>query len=312
MTQQKDPNQSAMQIMKPFIFAGIAGCTATSFTMPIDSIKVRIQLASEAIAQGKGEGQSINPIKILTKSIKEEGPKGLYKGLDAALVRQVTYGTVRMGLYRYLSDVQQHKKNRNLYIYEKIITSSFAGIVGCMFGNPADVALVRMQGDKSLPIEQRRNYKNISDALIRIVKEEGILTYWRGSFPSIIRAIAMNVGMMTTYDEIKERLNSLTKHKNSLYIQLASSACSGVVCAFLSLPFDNAKTKMQRMKAGQDGKLPYNNVIDCIKKTIVNEGPTKLWVGFSTYVMRVSPHAMISLLVQEFCAHQFNKKPTTQ
>lgn len=52
-----------------------------------------------------------------------------------------------------------------------------------------------------------------------MVKEEGLLTYWRGSFPSICRAIAMNVGMMTTYDEIKERLNHLTeKNKNSLSI----------------------------------------------------------------------------------------------
>lgn len=49
-----------------------------------------------------------------------------------------------MGLYRYLSDVYTHKLKRNLYVYEKIACSSFAGIVGCLFGNPADVALVRM------------------------------------------------------------------------------------------------------------------------------------------------------------------------
>lgn len=51
------------------------------------------------------------------------------------------------------------------------------------------------------------------------------------------------------------------------------------------------------MKAGPDGVLPYSNVFDCMKKTIINEGFFRLWVGFSTYVMRVSPHAMISLLV---------------
>jgi len=55
-----------------------------------------------------------------------------------------------------------------------------------------------------MPKEQRRNYKNVFDALFRIVKEEGILTLWRGCLPTIVRAGAMNMGMLTTYDEIKE------------------------------------------------------------------------------------------------------------
>lgn len=44
------------------------------------------------------------------------------------------------------------------------------------------------------------------DALFRILKEEGVATLWRGSVPTMARAMSMNMGMMVTYDEVKERV----------------------------------------------------------------------------------------------------------
>ena len=57
-----------------------------------------------------------------------------------------------------------------------------------------------------LPKAERRNYKNVFDALFRIIKEEGVTTLWRGSVPTMSRAVSMNIGMLVTYDEIKERV----------------------------------------------------------------------------------------------------------
>ena len=51
----------------------------------------------------------------------------------------------------------------------------------------------------------------------------------------------------------------------------------------MSLPFDNIKTKLQKMKAGSDGKMPYSGVFDCFYKSIRNEGLLKLWVGLPTF-----------------------------
>lgn len=38
---------------------------------------------------------------------------------------------------------------------------------------------------------------------------------------------------------------------------------AAVATAVGSLPFDNIKTKMQKQKAGADGKLPYASIMDC-------------------------------------------------
>jgi hypothetical protein len=45
-----------------------------------------------------------------------------------------------------------------------------AGFIGSLVGNPADLALIRIQADARLPLAERRNYKNVVDAFKRITK----------------------------------------------------------------------------------------------------------------------------------------------
>jgi solute carrier family 25 oxoglutarate transporter 11 len=65
---------------------------------------------------------------------------------------------------------------------------------------------VRFQADTTLPVDERRNYKHVFDALGRIVKEEGVVSLWTGVGPTIARACAMNISMLVTFNECKERL----------------------------------------------------------------------------------------------------------
>lgn len=45
-------------------------------------------------------------------------------------------------------------------------------------------------------------YKNVGDALIRVAKEEGILTYWRGAGPTVLRAMVVSTTQLGTYDQV--------------------------------------------------------------------------------------------------------------
>ena len=81
---------------------------------------------------------------------------------------------------------------------------------------------------------------------------------------------------------------------------------SGFLSSFVSLPFDNAKTKIQKMKKDANGKFPYKNIFDAMSKTIVNEGVTKLWVGFPTFYFRIAPHVCITLVTQDFLTDHIN------
>ena len=160
-------------------------------------------------------------------------------------------------------------------------------------GTPADLVLIRMQSDSTLPVEQRRNYKNVVDAFSRIVREEGFLSLWKGCAPTVVRAMALNLGMLVSYDVSKERLEQMLGKERATTAWVLSSVISGGIAATMSLPFDNVKTKMQKMTKLPDGTMPYKSLVDCAIKTATNESIIGFWAGLPTYIVRIAPHVMI-------------------
>ena len=280
-----------MASYKDFLFGGLSGMIATAAIQPVDTVKVRIQLIGES-----AKGASTSPFVVGRNIIAKEGVRGLYKGLDSALFRQATYGTARLGFYKFLFNKRLQQKGEVIF-REKVAISLASGILGTIVGNPSDLALVRFQSDSYLPPEQRRNYRHVFDAFGRIIKEEGFLALWRGALPTMYRAIAINVSMLTTYDEWLNR-NAATK--DTQMIRLQASAISGVALSLVTLPFDNLKTKLQKMTPDALGKYQYSGTLDCLKQTIRREGVLGLWVGDPTFYARVAPHSMLVLLVQDY------------
>lgn len=265
---------------------------ATCIIQPVDIVKVRLQVRGEA------GNKNLSPFDVVRELKAEAGIKGFYRGLDSALVRQATYTTTRFGVYLNVSQyMQDHlpEGQKNISFGQKCLASLAAGAIGAFVGNPADLALIRMQTDHTLPPDQRRHYKNVVDALTRIVREEGILELWKGVGPTMVRAMALNLGMLGPYDQAKEMLSKVMG--DSMVTNLTASACAGFLAAFMSLPFDNLKTKLQRMKKQPDGTYPYRGMMDCAMKTIAKEGPLGFYTGFPTYYVRIAPHAMLTLLI---------------
>ena len=48
------------------------------------------------------------------------------------------------------------------------------------------------------------------------------------------------------------------------------------------------------------GEYPYKNIFHAMGKTVANEGPKNLWVGFPTFYVRIAPHVMIHLFVLDY------------
>jgi len=101
-----------------------------------------------------------------------------------------------------------------------------------------------MQADKTLPVEQRRNYTNVGNAMSRVISEEGFFSLWKGANPTIVRAMVLNLGMLAPYDYCKDIFTKSLGWKDQKSINLASSAVSGFLASFMSLPFDYMKTKL--------------------------------------------------------------------
>lgn len=92
-----------------------------------------------------------------------------------------------------------------------------------------------------MPVEQRRNYSNVFNAFTRIAREEGFFNLWKGCQPTVVRAMALNLGMLVSYEEAKERLEKYMSRQMAWFF---ASVISGAIASTMSLPFDNVKTKL--------------------------------------------------------------------
>lgn len=280
--------------MTNFAIGGIAGMCSTCIIQPVDIVKVRLQVRGEAA------NKNLSPFDVARELRAQAGIKGFYKGLDSALVRQATYTTTRFGVYLNVSQYMERnlpEGKKNISFGQKCIASLMAGAIGAFVGNPADLALIRLQTDSTLPEDQRRHYRNVGDAFTRIAREEGPTALWKGVGPTMVRAMALNLGMLGPYDQVKEMLTKVFGPSNAT--NLGASACAGFLAAAMSLPFDNVKTKLQRMRLNADGTAPYKGMIDCALQTIKKEGPLGFYTGFPTYYVRIAPHAMLTLLISD-------------
>lgn len=259
---------------------------ATSIIQPIDMVKVRIQL-----------GEKGGPLAVGMKLAKQEGVGALYKGLSAGLLRQATYTTARLGIFNNISEaLKEYNKGQNVPLYQKALAGLVAGGMGAFVGTPADLTLIRMQADSTLPAEQRRNYKSVGDAFVRIVREDGVAGLFRGAVPTITRAMALNMGMLASNDQAKEMLVDAGFEKGGAASTMGGAFIAGFFASACSLPFDFVKTRMQKMQPNPDGTMPYKSALDCALKTLKTEGPMKFYTGFPTYIMRIGPHVVFTLV----------------
>lgn len=115
-------------------------------THPLDLLKVTLQTQQE----GK-----ISIFQLTGNIIRKQGFTALYNGISASLLRQLSYSTVRFGIYEV-----GKQSMTDLGFAGKILLAGAAGAAGGFVGTPADMVNVRMQNDVKLPLESRRKYIN--------------------------------------------------------------------------------------------------------------------------------------------------------
>jgi len=278
-----------MRAALPFINGGASGMVATTVIQPVDMIKVRIQLAGE----GKAGGPKATPLSVTREILASGKALDLYTGLSAGLLRQAVYTTARLGFFDTFMNAltaRAKAKGESIGFAERATAGLTAGGLAAMFGNPADLALIRMQSDGLKPVAERKNYKSVIDALGSIARSEGIGALWAGAAPTVVRAMALNFGQLAFFSEAKAQLKQRTSWSTNAQT-LSASAIAGFFASFFSLPFDFVKTRLQKQSKGPDGKLPYTSMADCFGKVARQEGLLRFYRGFGTYYVRIAPHA---------------------
>lgn len=256
---------------------------------------MRMQLSSH------GGGTHYRGVLDAVQTIsKKEGVSAMYSGLSAALTRQVTYTTLRLGLYASLRE-RVADENGKVSMAAKFGVGTAAGGIASAISTPVEVAMVRMYSDGMAAPGQKRGYRNIGDALIRIAREEGVLGLWSGASPTIARSMLANCVQLGTYDQAKEFYSGFGFRwlEEGVGLHVAASTTSGFMYSLATLPIDSAKTRLQNQRRLPDGTFKYRSLVQTVGTVGREEGVLALWRGFMPYFSRCAGHTVAMFIVLE-------------
>ncbi|KIH94738.1 solute carrier family 25 (mitochondrial dicarboxylate transporter), member 10 [Sporothrix brasiliensis 5110] len=286
---------ASKSIHYPFWFGGSASSLAACVTHPMDLVKVRLQMRHGDMPRTMSG--------TFAHIVRTEGIRGLYSGLSASLLRQLTYSTTRFGLYEAIKgrleeyaagkpDAGRKKKKAQVSFGALVVAASVAGMAGGFAGNAADVLNVRMQHDAALPVEKRRGYRNAVHGLVRLAREEGLAKGWfRGVWPNSIRAAAMTASQLASYDSAKRVLLATTPLTDSLAAHLIASFLAGVAAATVTSPIDVIKT---RVMSSHGAKLTT-----VLGELYATEGLRWMFKGWVPSFIRLGPHTIFTFVFLE-------------
>lgn len=139
--------------------------------------------------------------------VKEEGIRGIYRGLFPVMLRQGANSAVRFGTYSTLKNFVSGSARPGQSLPGGITfgIGAVAGIVTVYATMPLDVIKTRMQ-----TLEARTKYRNTFNCAAVTLREEGILAFWRGATPRLARLVLSGGIVFTVYEEIMSVLGAKT------------------------------------------------------------------------------------------------------
>lgn len=270
-----------LNIFQNFVAGGISGVISRSITSPLDVVKISSQVGT--IEGPDGFKKSIRSVYA------SEGLGAFFKGNMTACIRLFPFTAIQFTVF------DQVRKRLDGGDYSKdFISGSIGGVVATLATYPLDMIKTRMTTNKL------RNgqpfYLGIFDAIKKIAKQEGILTFYKGILPTLLGVIPYSGGTFALYNFIKNIYPKPFWKMDSL----DHFICGCLTAAFiqtLTYPFDLIRKKMQAQSNSvpQEMKpnITFTGMFDAFRKTFKKSGILGFWAGTTANLLKIIVHVGI-------------------
>ncbi|KAJ1057410.1 hypothetical protein K5549_022077, partial [Capra hircus] len=143
----------------------------------------------------------------------------------------------------------------------------------------------------SKQIAADKQYKGIVDCIVRIPKEQGVLSFWRGNLANVIRYFptqALNFAFKDKYKQIF--LGGVDKHTQFWRYfagNLASGGAAGATSLCFVYPLDFARTRLAADVGKSGSEREFRGLGDCLVKITKSDGIRGLYQGFNVSVQGI-------------------------
>ena len=281
-------------VPKIMFAAGFSSMLAEVITLPLDTIKVRMQ-----VFQGKYNGF----MGCLRDIRATEGTGALWQGLQAGLMRQAVYATLRIAMFDYWVMQEADKKGlENVTLLDRAYYGILSGSIAMTIANPTDVVKVRFQAEMKGKGASAPRYNNVFDAFRVILKEEGMMGFYQSLAPNVLRNSVINAVTLASYSQIKYTFSKGTfpLFDEGFGLHLWSSSWAGTLAVVFGSPFDVTKSRVMNGKMMPDGTtMPYNSLVEAVSSLYKEAGLMGFYKGFNANCQRLVSWNVCMFVVKE-------------
>jgi hypothetical protein len=269
-------------IWKNLVAGSVAGVAGLVLCHPLDLVRTRLQTST----------RYSGPIDCFTRTVREEGVRGMYKGMASPLAAQALYKSVIFGAISVAQSgviAMRPKDYKQVGPYPFSISEQF--VFGAVAGginsfvvtpvelvrnrlivqyasspSPSSVAVSSVQAAgvaTSATTAAKPHYSGPISLVRSVVADKGITGMWRGLSSTLTRDVPGVAAWYATNEAVKRALmaQSSSKGAPSAAILLTSGAAAGVAFWTVSMPFDSIKSLIQVDITGQ-----YRGFFDCARQ----------------------------------------------
>ncbi|CCI48716.1 unnamed protein product [Albugo candida] len=172
------------------------------------------------------------------------------------------------------------RKQQPVPPYCKLIGGASSGVIEALMLTPLDVTKTRLQLDRT------KQYRNMFDCGIKLVKAEGPKGLYKGFTPWTIHVVTKN-GTRFYFNAVYRYMLRDSNGKVSGTSEFVAGAMAGATEAVLIVtPFEVIKTRLQGQNIIKGQAPKYRGPIHTALTIIRNEGPFALWKGVAPTIGR--------------------------
>lgn len=276
---QDQPTPLAVQLT----ISGVSGCAAWLLTHPFENLKNRIMKAP--------------PGTPLMQTVRDTRATGFYKGLSGGIYRQIVYATVRLGCYAPFRNIITSDP-KNPTIVERAAAGAAAGAFASLLTSPIEVCLV-LQTSSSEKV-------SFSTAAGRVLKQSGVLGFWRGIGALMSRATIVGICQVAMYDQASATLRRINDERQMQWsktqVFIYASCFTSIFYSLVTMPIEMARV---RMSSQLGSELKYKSVLQTIAKVGKEEGFRGIYGSVLPYTGRCSVHTIACFFIMEYLAQLY-------
>lgn len=151
------------------------------------------------------------------------------------------------------------------------------------------VKIVLQLQDANARVAAEKRYKGILDVLLRLPKEEGIASLWRGNAVNCARYFptqALNFAFKDTFKRTFVRHDPKTDFWKFFGGNLLAGGAAGATSSLFVYPLDFARTRLAA-DVGKKGAREYAGFTDCIRKIVKSDNIKGLYRGFGISILGI-------------------------